>query len=569
MRSERLLVWDRETDPPSAEALRWRSFGGDCVPAYVEANAERLRAKYLAFVHDVSQIKIAGKKVLDHLAIEDGFSVWWMTRLAEKSPYKSPGIYNALRLLALEEILRERKPAGVELDSGDDDLAEAVVGLCASLDIPCVIAMGEGRARPLRDFVPLPIRGALAFARYVIARRPLRHRGKSVWSSSGEAVFFCSFSLGRNSISHYWGGLAQRLQSAGRPTNWIHHFLPGQTSPSDDFGVGHHAFLDTYLSVGVIVRALRRWLRLNFVSWRLRTLPIGWMWPVHRDDWRTSLAGPVGAVHCLWLELFDSALADLPRQSIGLYLCENQAWEPALLRAWRKHGHGQIVGVAHATVPFWHLYYIDDPRDAATRPAPDRLAVNGPAAARMLAGAGYPMERIVEVEALRYLNIPAPRPRSEAAKKVLILGDVLPQSMHALLSTLEGAIALVPKEYQFTLKPHPLYTVDLSAFPGLRLQTTTDGIEKILEDFDLALAANGTSAAVDAYLAGLTVIVGLNGAELNLSPLRGDPDVRFVGTAAEMANALLSAPRPKIDNFFHLDAEMPRWRRLLKLGVND
>ncbi len=56
--------------------------------------------------------------------------------------------------------------------------------------------------------------------------------------------------------------------------------------------------------------------------------------------------------NCLNVTLFDGALAAMPRQRQGLYLFENQAWEKALLRAWRRHGHGEIIGVQHATVPY-------------------------------------------------------------------------------------------------------------------------------------------------------------------------------------------------------------------------
>ncbi len=42
----------------------------------------------------------------------------------------------------------------------------------------------------------------------------------------------------------------------------------------------------------------------------------------------------------LAIELFDAMMRNLPRQSRGLYLCENQGWERALAHARRKHGHG-------------------------------------------------------------------------------------------------------------------------------------------------------------------------------------------------------------------------------------
>jgi surface carbohydrate biosynthesis protein (TIGR04326 family) len=90
-----------------------------------------------------------------------------------------------------------------------------------------------------------------------------------------------------------------------------------------------------------------------------------------------------------------------------------------------------------------------------------------------------------------------------------------------------------------------------------------------LNQFDDALAANSTSASIDAYVAGLPVIIDLSGDELNLSPLRGQAGIRFVSTPGELAQALQAvrsgstSPTSDRENLFHLDADLPRWRALL------
>ena len=610
-----LLVWDREAEPSDdSAALRWRTFSGgsSSIPAYVEAHAERLRAKYLAFVYDLGESRIAGKTVVEHLAFDGSFSFWWMTRLAEKSPYKSPGIYAALRLFALEEMLLEKNPSRLELATEDEDLSEAIAALCRNRGIDFARRAGGRQRQSFRDRFPYAVKGLRAFARHLAAWRPLRRFDRPRWFSGDAAVFVCSFfahldteSCARGEFrSHYWEVLPGRLHDAGRRINWIHHYLHGYSSDAPDARTslswlerynadaerqGRHSFLESYMSFGAAVRAALNWLRLNAVARRLSAIPEAfspkdsgvWLWPVLRDDWMTSLSGSVGALNCLWVELFDAALADIPPQKTGLYLCENQAWEPALIRAWRKHGHGEIFGVAHTTVPFWHLYYFDDPRvfergRGPAKPLPDRLAVSGPAATRIFAGVGHPANSLVEVEALRYLDLPrlaAARPTGAGAR-VIILGDVIPDSMRSLLSNLEGALKLLPAGYRFALKLHPLYAVDLAEYPGLSVERTTEPLERILGDFDIALSANGTSAAVDAYQAGMPVIIGLNGADLNLSPLRGEPGVSFAGTPEELAQALRAAGRtpaaaPSRDEFFLLDPKLPRWRRLLKMDATN
>ena len=308
----------------------------------------------------------------------------------------------------------------------------------------------------------------------------------------------------------------------------------------------------------------------------------------------TSLNGPTALRNCLWLALFDVALKDIPPQETGLYLCENQGWERAFLHTWRKHGHGVIIGVAHATVPFWHTYYFDDPRSlnpkkVCAMPLPDRLAVNGTAAWNTFADAGFPVEQLAEVEALRYLNLAGIAEKRElvAAKRykvkplvsefpklnILILGEMNPESMHYFLKLLEDTIKLLPLGYHFTLKPHPGYVANLANYPGLRANETAEALDQILVDYDLVIAANSTSASVDAYISGLPVIIGLDGRDFNLSPLRGQVGVTFVSKPEELAVALRVTSQNKAvdldrNDFFYLDPELPRWHHLLNIAAS-
>jgi surface carbohydrate biosynthesis protein (TIGR04326 family) len=141
--------------------------------------------------------------------------------------------------------------------------------------------------------------------------------------------------------------------------------------------------------------------------------------------------------------------------------------------------------------------------------------------------------------------------------------------VHHLLGLLEEAMRLLPGRFELTFKPHPGYSVNLADYPDLKTDETKDALGQILGAFDVAVAANSTSAAVDAYLAGLPVIIGLDGDELNLSPLRGQHEVRFVSTCEELAEALQTVGRGTAikesdrEHFFFLELDLPRWRRLL------
>jgi surface carbohydrate biosynthesis protein (TIGR04326 family) len=215
-------------------------------------------------------------------------------------------------------------------------------------------------------------------------------------------------------------------------------------------------------------------------------------------------------------------------------------------------------------------------------PLPDRLAVNGPSAYQALASAGYPADQLVEAEALRYLNLESVRAQrgqtatvvasgereTRIGPRVLILGDMIPAAMQNFLGTVEEAVQLLPPGYNFTFKPHPGYRVRMTDYPRLQAEETSEALDQVLGEYDLALSANSTSAAADAYGAGVPVIIMLDGTTLNLSPLRGQSGVRFVGTPAELARAMISVVEERArgavpEELFYLDRHLPRWSRLL------
>jgi surface carbohydrate biosynthesis protein (TIGR04326 family) len=206
-------------------------------------------------------------------------------------------------------------------------------------------------------------------------------------------------------------------------------------------------------------------------------------------------------------------------------------------------------------------------------PQPNLTALNGKVAVDAYLSAGFPKNAIIECEALRYgylskIKAGSRKPNRRGEVKVLILGDYLPSHTIKMLQLLEKALPQIKVSAKYTIKPHPNYMVELSDYPSLNLEVIMGPFEEILDDFDIAFSTNLTSAALDTYLAGLQVVVMQNEAGVNFSPLRGKSDVSFVSTPEELAKALQMVRQNKADrlsgnDFFFLDPELSRWRKLL------
>jgi surface carbohydrate biosynthesis protein (TIGR04326 family) len=619
--SSTVVLWDRDNVAPvpefdGATAYRWNGYeeSGEVrsLLRYCDIHSERLREKYCAWVHDLGHAAVGAGTLADALRRHDGFSLWWMSLLVEKSVWKSPAIKDAIRVLAFEEIVRDMKPARLILMTANRALEKTLAGFCRRLEIKFVSKRLHGDQAQTRSLgallrrLPHPLLGLQSLVRRAWRGKALAEATIPQWFGGGDATFFCSYfsnldlaAAQRASFnSHYWSGLPDLLSRMGRRGNWLHMFTPGGAvhdpcvarTLASGFNQhaaqqGMHGFVDAGMDRKLLLRVFRGWVQINFASWRLGRIreaftPSGSalsLWPLLKRDWAASIRGSAAVDSLVWVELFDKALGQMPFQGQGFYLCENQAWERALIHAWRKHGHGHLVAVPHSTRSAWDLRFFRDARVAAdpTRrafgPLPDQVAVNGEAAWKVFCGEHYTEAELAPCEALRYnylSTLPQKSPcevHAQGPLRVLILGDYVVQMTRDMLAALTAALPYLSPDARFTLKAHPYSPVDTADYPALPIHLMTERLGANMLEFDVAFSSNLTSAAVDAYLAGLPVVVALNWNDLNFSPLRGQADATFVSAPQELAQALLAsathAGHPR--QFFFLDPKLPRWSRLL------
>jgi surface carbohydrate biosynthesis protein (TIGR04326 family) len=617
-----VLVWDAEESPPFGDwtTVLWRGFVDSAspdaisMPNLVEDQADTLKARYLAWIYELGETRIEGRRLVDHLELRPGFSYWWMTLIAEKCNYaQSPQITDAIRLLCFENWASSRSIGRVILSSPNARLAECMRSWCANRGVGFEWRRMAGVAADLswlkRVYQALPISlQALAWlVRHLVQSWPLRGIGLQNWRQTVGSVTLASylFNLVPDAVkegrfqSRYWAHLPADLQSEGCNTNWLHLYVKDALLPTvgkavdairqfNTTGRGEqtHVTLDAFLGARVICKTLRDWLRMGRAGRRMEqtfSLPLVaelHLWPLFRQDWHRSMVGQPAMNNLLFFNLLELAMKLLPKQRTGVYLFENQPWEFALIHAWKAAGHGRLIGAQHATMLYWDLRYFFDPRTYNQRngndlPLPDQIAVNGPAAMDICLKGGYPERDVVEVEALRYLylaeasaELDSVSPSLNDSLHVLVLGDYLLSNTQRQMRLLAAAARSLPTDTIITVKPHPNLPILPSDYPSLRMELTMEPLGKLLAQCDVAYTSGATSAAVDAYCAGVPVVSVLDPNTLNLSPLRGHEGVLFASRPEGLAHALITAastPRQKgkRQDYLTLDPSLPRWRRLL------
>jgi surface carbohydrate biosynthesis protein (TIGR04326 family) len=609
------LVWDAEDAAPRGDwtPVLWRSYGNGekltySIPRIVEEKADELRNCYLDWIYDIGELRIKGKRVVDHLELRAGFSYWWMTLIAEKSnAYKSPWITDALKMLALESLVADHSISKIIIASNNKPLIKTFQRWCSNNSLLFEMRLlqkhkvSESRLKMIYHLFPHPVQAIISLIHHIYQRWPLK-QGKETDSTKEITFVDYMIHLDQKALangqyaSNFWTGLVEALRQSGCKVNWLHHYIQHDKITSarqardliasfnrQEDSFQHHCFVDSTLNASLLLSVMHDYISLLRMNSRLISIkqslyPRGSkidFWPLFKKDWRNSMLGPNAIWNCLVLNLLERILWHLPKQKLGIYLQENQGWEMAFIRTWRAAGHGCLIGVPHSTVRYWDLRYFYNSRSYERTgendlPIPDKVAINGPASSRAYCKGNYPEDQMVGVEALRYLHLANHENAHSKGNKnlirILILGDYLPAVTYGQMKLLVQAAPFLPPSTRYTVKPHPACPVLPQEYPSLQLHMANEPLSKLLADCDVVFTSNITSAAVDAYCAGVPVVSVLEGTSLNLSPLRGMKGINFVTCPKELAEKLCNIQNyeGRMDKpYFCLDSRLPRWKKLL------
>ena len=616
----KITIWDSDGECSAHGAIiLWNGFDDSgngsivSIQKYIENHSDILRQSYNAFIYDLGNRLLGKQCIVDHLKIRDQFSYWWMSLVTEKCNFaKSPQIDDAIKLLALEGFLNQYKVEKIELVTTNITLVEVFQEWCDKNGVG-FICMQQAQPSSMKFSlkslymrIPKRVQAFIWLFHRLLSHWYLHGVGIAQWRQSNAKTTFVSYLF--NMVpsktqldkfeSRYWGDLPDSLVRDGQPTRWLHIWVKDKVAPSAKVAKQLverfnrttdarqvHVTLDSFLSSRTAWNTLIDWVRLQ---WRARKLESALsitgrksfnLWPLLRDDWRDSIRGTTAMSNLLMLNLFEAAFAGIPKQKQGCYLQENQGWEFGCISAWKNAGHQNLIGVPHSTIRYWDLRYFFDYRNyhqtgTYDLPLPSKIAVNGPVAKDTYLQGGYPSDQLVEVEALRYLylddqdNTNTSTVSIDGKNRLLVLGDYLPENTAQQLEILEK-LADKLDDWVIVIKPHPASPIVLGNYPRLSSINTyiTDlPINKLLPDFDVAYTSLTTSAAVDAYCAGLSVISALGPSTLNLSPLLGVDGVQFVSHSKELIVALKKTDhQTESKQYFYLDSEFPRWKSLLEI----
>ncbi len=609
------------TDP--RVVVHWSSMdvpaGHVSLPALVEENGLALKDEYTRWLYELGDLTLGtSKSVRATLAIDDGLSFWWLTTIAEKSPFKSGAMYRVFKLRMLERVYASTNATGIFLRSDDRELRAVLKRWCADSSVPFGHAresstdddgpiVSRVRITPWRQRLPLAVQGAAVVGRLLVTRLRLLGARREMATAKQQATvvsyvphFDDEAARDGKFRSRFWESVHSVLDSAPGVINWIWIYGSGAQASYGDmvahrdrfdaaYGGRQRFFLfEDFINSKVVFRAIALHVRMTVKSWALKARGIRRhfvfagstlnFWPLLQGDWDRSFAGAAAMHASIWHATLTEIAGSLPPQRWCLFLWENQPWERALVHAWRRVQHTPLIGAQHGAVAPLDLRYFDDPRAYTTQdfpfPLPDTLAVNGAGPRDLVRSSGFPADRIRTVEALRYMHLSpqsqVPARPVDGERIVLVVGDYMAAPTRFLFALLvqaakDGALETYDRVW---IKPHPFCPVDrilAELRPSFMYELIDGPISDHLARAAVVCCANPTSVVIESLTAKLPTIICAWPNSMNLSMAYGMPGVDIVFTAEQLAGQLRNPPRATLrSDYFSLDPALPNWKHLLE-----
>ena len=599
---EHTLLWDSDQVPPNTyrRVVLWRQYCEDMDPTqfislseYIEEHSLRLRNMYLAFINQVGESDNDGESVQKLLQIRPSFSYWWMTLFASTRWHPSSHSTEAIKMLALEELLTIHGWIGLDVVTDSGLILEISQQLCESHNKSCsatIPKISSSKKSTLHLFRRHIFPALLVFIRQLFRLMQVTPLHK--FDSKSDLMIFDHLirfdeeaALAGRFDSQYWRMLTPYFELMDTQVTWLHQFVKSTSMPTPKDADAllrklskasnePHCLFETRPTIKTLVKTIRDFVFLVRTTKKLCRIsetfvPEGSktnLWPLFQDEWFDSMCGRTAIRHCLLLSIIEETLASRPHQNTGLFIMENQPWEMALIHAWRSAGHGRLIGVVNAPIRFWDLrYFYND--FGRNRPAPNQVAVNSPISRNLLEEVGVPPTEVVDVEALMYQYLNSPLQVGQTpGSDVLILGDFFTQISESVLNIVLPLVKTKFAHRTIYFKAHPANNNSWTYLAADGIIVTDLPISKLFATCGTVISPSSSTGAVEAYCANKHVISIPDPTTLNFSALKTIKDVQFASNSEELAFALENPVNSSsVDNstFLYFDESLTKWKKLL------
>jgi len=568
---------------------------------YINKNSKNLRSDYLSWIYWLSNIQIKEKKLAEHLENDSGFSLWWMSEFVEKSNTKTRSHFKSIKFFALVNMLKKYDIKIIKCFSKDIELKNALKIYCKQHKIQYDNKINSINFQLNQSIIYHIIKANFFLLKYFITFFHYKKSTIKQHNLSNNSVFFHSYFMNykKSSViknqyySNYWKDLPELFINNGKKINWFHTYLKTKNVKTIHTGKNIinnlndennlHNFIENYFTIFDYFNILTKWIllmcRIMFLQKKLKKIisddSRSFLFEFHKSSFNNSFYGSLSIMNLIWINRFNEIMKNINRQNLGFYLCENQGWERALIYYWKLNNHGKLIGVVHSTMPFWDLRYFQDKNfydEKHSLPFPDYFAINSPIAKDLYKKSLQPINKLIEVEALRYLDLINQCKRisietnNKSLNRILIVGDFQQNTTTDLIKIIKDA-SLDLKDYKIDFKPHPGNYIDISKFGLNNVNIVNDSLVNISSQYDYFITTANTSSTMDLILLRKNFSVFLHSDDFNASYLTEIPGIEYFYDKSSLILILMDSyhkhSRINPNEIFYSGSSLNKWKSLI------
>ena len=526
-----------------------------------------------------------------------------MSSIYEKCPNKSLVINDCIKLIAFEEILKIEKPTIVQLISKDIRVYKSIKNLCEENNIKLQydLSLLYFSNYKLKSLTPNIIKTAYFIFKIFISC--FLSKNNVVNNNFGSQIslisYFLNYKIQKNEndnvsfFSSYWHNLPNLIYQHKQKINWLHIGIDKKASKNFnifkkdntnlDNSTTNHMLIDNNLSFDIFFTSIIIFVKISLISlftfdiiklFNLNKSKINF-YPLLKADWISSTRGSQLFFSIITIKTFDKLFSKLPNQKLGLYLFENQSWERALIGSWKKFKHGKLVGVDHTTgyMRFWDLkYYKSLNFYKNINIKPELHCISSPLSKEMLICSGFPKDKIIDVEALRFnyliKNLSDFNSQKIGSNNVLLIGDIDYISTKNLLEDIDKIHSNINKDFKISFRPHPGTPNKgklINFAKNLNINISNSSLISDIKFYDKIIIVGASSVSIEALLMKKKIIVYLSKDKLNLSPVNYIKKINFISSSQDLLNSInFEIKNVKVEQeFFWLDNDLCKWKIFL------
>jgi surface carbohydrate biosynthesis protein (TIGR04326 family) len=552
----------------------------------LEDNKHIIKKKFLEInkkFYENNQKKFSNFKYLDISLLE-------ISLVLEKNPFKSPKIYDCLKLLALEILIDKKEIKKVLYLGNSSDIYLSLKEFCNNKKVEFDSKI---KFYNKESFI-FPLFYSLFFYFFFILKNFKKTKVKNFDSKITFFSYFVHFNNTKEKKynSLLWGGINNLLKKMRISSNWFHFFVPSNQVQNINIGkkkinlfnrnyLEKHGFINVFISYKDLIYIFLQYLKFftinifiikNKKDIFLNSISKTNFYYFMKKDFDRSFFGDVMIYNLLNILSIDQILKKIPKQKIGFYLIENQGWELCLIKLWRKYNHSRLVGCINSTIRFWDLRYFKNKEQFHNNENnPDFYFFNSKYFRNIAIKNYYPDFKCKLVEAVRYNHLIEKKnikknKDSKNKKKILLVGDINFNENYILLEEIYKVKDQLNNS-NFFFKPHPTNSVKLindlaMKYKKIKFLNCNKYIN--FSNFDTIICANGTSAILDCLILNLKCCSVKIFGVLDLFPLSG----RFKKyQITNIKKLLIFIRNNKIkkfkEKFFYLDKRLRNWQNFI------